>query len=212
MISLSGIDCAGKSTQIALLQKHFSNKNIKIIWSRGGYTPGIAFIKDLLRNKNLKTNEEIAKNSEKINKNSFIRYIIFQLSLVDLLIYYSIVLRLYEFFGKKLICDRYIWDTYIDFLLKYPDYNFEDYIFWKLTLFFMLKPEISFILTIPAEESMRRSDLKEEPFPENIETRKKRINLYVTEINKNRWNYVVDASKSIELVFDDIKSRINENF
>ena len=74
----------------------------------------------------------------------------------------------------------------------------------------MLKPKYSFCLTIPAEESMRRSDLKEEPFPEEIELRKKRIALYLNEIRNNRWAYVIDALQPIETVYSEIKKVIKK--
>ena len=47
MIAFSGLDGAGKSTQIDLLRKKFLNerKSVFVFWSRGGYTPGMLFFK-----------------------------------------------------------------------------------------------------------------------------------------------------------------------
>lgn len=210
MISFSGIDCCGKSTQIDLLCKDLEKqgKKYQVIWSRGGYTPGIERVKKLLRGGSSASKEEKISYSEQVNSNSKKRKLLFVASLMDLWFYYSVSLRLKEWFGTTVICDRYIWDTYIDFKIKYPDYDFERGFWWRLTLKTMLKPKASFCMFIPAEESMRRSSLKEEPFPESVEARRERIDWYVRERENNRWQYVIDATKSIEEVYSAICEHI----
>ena len=211
MISFSGIDCSGKSTQIELLCNELKkqNRRYQVIWSRGGYTPGIQFLKDLIsKDRSGMTKEERIQYSEKVNSNSAKRKLLFTASLMDLWLYYSVVLRFKELMGTTIICDRYIWDTYIDFKMKYPDYDFEKGFWWKLTLKTMLKPKPSFVFFIPAEESMRRSDLKDEPFPEPIEIRKERIDHYMNELKNDRWDCVIDATKSIEEVFSSVKENL----
>ena len=212
MISFSGIDCSGKSTQINLLCKELEKNDIKyrVIWSRGGYTPGINFLKKIIRRNSCEmTNKEKINYSENVNKSSFKRKLLFTVGLIDLCFYYSVVLRMKEAFGTTIICDRYIWDTYIDYKMKYPDINFENGFWWNLTLKTMLKPTPSFVLFIPAEESMRRSDLKDEPFPEPVEVRERRINFYLDEVKNNRWNCVIDAMKSIDEVYEEIEEHLN---
>lgn len=215
MISLSGIDCSGKSTQIELICKDFSRNNIKykVVWSRGGYTPGISFFKNIIRKKKLRgtniSSKDIIENSIKFNSNPHKRKVLFILSLIDLWFYYSIVLRLHEINSRIVICDRYIWDTYIDFKMRYPDIDLDENVIWKLILKTMMRPKVSICLCIPADESMKRSELKEEPFPESIETRRKRIQQYYCEIDKNRWDKVIDATASIDNIHSDIMLRIS---
>ena len=50
MIAFSGIDGAGKSTQIGLLKVHLVDNgfNVLVFWSRGGYSPGMMFLKKLM--------------------------------------------------------------------------------------------------------------------------------------------------------------------
>ena len=212
MISFSGIDCSGKSTQIELLEKHLNKKNIpyQVIWSRGGYTPGIEFVKRVIRRGRQSTKEERIANSEQVNSDSKKRRVLFIASLIDLWFYYSIVLRI-KGINKLILCDRYIWDTYIDFKMKYPEYRFEKGFWWNLTLKTMVKPSPSFCFFISAEESMRRSELKEEPFPEPVEVREERINWYLKELKHNRWDNKIDATKPINIVFADVRNAIYGN-
>lgn len=209
MISFSGIDCSGKSTQINLLVGYLEaqGKRCEVVWSRGGYTPGVELVKKIIRRGKKSTKEERLAQSARVNENPHQKKLLLWVSLMDLWRYYTISLRLKEI-GKVIVCDRYIWDTYIDFKMKYPEFDFENGFWWKLTLKTMVKPDPSFCLLIPAEMSMYRSTLKEEPFPEPIDVRQVRINWYVRELQNNRWQYQIDATKSVEDVFQDIKEKL----
>lgn len=191
------------------MQQTAKRKNkVKVIHSRGGYTPLLEFTKKIIRKDKNSTREEQDKYREEIHSSSKKRKLLLWLSILDLGIYYGIYFRICEMFGKIILADRYFWDSYIDFLMKYPEFNFEKWIVWKMTRKIYLKPKHSIIYVIPAELSMYRSTLKEEPWPEPVEIRKKRIAMYMKQIKKNRWNYVIDATKSIDEVFEETKEKI----
>lgn len=202
MITFSGIDCAGKSTQIDIIKKELDkqNKRVEVIWSRGGYTPWIEGIKTLIRPDKKYTEEQKKTYRESINANSSKSKLLLLASIWDLARYYGIVFRVKELMGKTILCDRYIWDTYIDFKIKFPQFKFDDWKSWKILLKVIKKPDCSIIFTIPVEESIRRSDMKNDPHPEPYEVREKRISYYMEEINNHRWQYVIDANRSIEEV------------
>jgi len=207
MISFGGIDCSGKSTQIDIIRKYYEDKGIRVrvIWSRGGYTSWVEGIKTLIRKDKGLSEAEKAEYITKFNGNHRYAKLLLWASIIDLIRYYGIVFRWIEMTGTVILCDRYIWDTYIDFSLKYKDIEFEKWLCWKIMLKLIKKPDKSIIFTIPIEESMRRSveksDLHSEPYAERLI----RIQRYMTEIENGRWQYVINALSPIQTVTDEVK-------
>jgi len=213
IISFSGLDCAGKSTQIDLLKSHIIEKGYKpkVVWSRGGYTPGISFLKSLVRKDNRKPEERTAEERKAmVERKPRGGKLLLWLSIIDLILYWGIIFRGKSNGKKALICDRYFWDTYIDFKLRYPRSNFEDGLLWKLLIKMYLRPDCDFCLTVTPEESMRRSSLKFEPFPESEEKRKKRLEEYLRCINEGRWTNVIDCMRDIEMIQNEIVSIVDK--
>ena len=201
LIIFSGIDSAGKSTQIDNLKKYYKEKgkNVKVVWSRGGYTPNFNFFKKVLR---LTLKNKIPKpghstQRDQIFENKFISNLWLILALLDMLFLYAFVFRLFSNIGYIVIADRILWDTFIDYKLKYKSFNIENKLLWRLLVFFTPKPDCSFIITIPPQVSLERSKLKKEPFSESLNKRKKRINQYLNLIKEKKWDYTIDGSESI---------------
>jgi len=195
VIVFSGLDGAGKSTQIELLRKYYKNikQPVLVFWSRGGYTPGFSFLKNILR---LIAGNKLPKSgkSEKRDKaisNPSIQRIWITAALLDLIFYYSVYLRIQKvFLGKIIICDRYIYDTFIDFKLSFPKRNFENWFLWKLLKYTSIAPHKHFISIISVKESLNRSKQKGEPFPDTADTLKKRLYYYEKYINLNNGIYI----------------------
>ena len=205
MISFSGIDCGGKSTQIekVKLAMEAKNKKVKVIHSRGGYTPMLEWFKTLIRSDKKGSKEEQAQYREAVHSSPKKRKLLLWLSILDLGFYYGIYFRLVELFGKTILADRYFWDSCIDFRMKYSEFNFEKWLVWKFAKAIHKKPKHSVIYTIPAELSMYRSTLKEEPWPEPVEVRRDRIDRYMKEIELGKWQHVIDATGTIEEVYEE---------
>ncbi len=203
MISISGIDCGGKSTQIEKLVAAYKSRGrrCRMIHSRGGYTPVLEFFKTLIRRDKKTADLEHNEYREAVHKNPRKRKLLLWLSILDLGLYYGIHFRFVELFGTTIFADRYFWDSYIDFRMKYCEFDFEKWAVWKFAKAISLKPTCSIIYTIPAELSMYRSTLKNEPWPEPVEVRRGRIDHYMAEIEQGRWQHVIDATGSIEEVF-----------
>ena len=205
MISFSGIDCGGKSTQIEKISEYLKSrgKRCRVIHSRGGYTPMLELVKTLIRRDRGGSAEDHARYREEVHGSPKKRKLLLWLSIADLGAYYGIWFRFVELFCTTILADRYFWDSYIDFKMKYPEFDFERWLVWRVAKAICKKPKHSIIYTIPAELSMYRSTLKDEPWPEPVEVRRDRIDRYMAEIDKGRWQHIIDATPSIEEVFEE---------
>ncbi|SDJ26638.1 hypothetical protein [Proteiniclasticum ruminis] len=207
MITFSGIDGAGKTTQILLFEKYCVDNGIKFkkMWARGRCTPGVVLIKNIVRkDKNLNQKEKIEYRNN-IHKSTSKRRLLLIASILDLYWFFGIYYRILDVLYPKFICDRYIWDTYIDFKVDYSEFNFENWLIWKLLLKLIIKPEESYVFVISAKESIRRGIQKKEAGMETIEQKTKKIQLYLELVHQGKWSKVIDGNQTIESIFNSIK-------
>jgi len=215
LIVLSGIDGSGKSTQIELISKWFSlkSKRVKVLWARGGYTPGMEFLKFFLRillgKKNIPSGE--SNNRTKKLNNKLIGNLWMSLAIIDLIFFWCFYIRFLNFLGYNIIYDRYLIDTKLDFERNFKHIKFKSNLFWKILNKIIPVPDYHFILLISATESQNRSKLKNEPFPDSIETLKWRISRYNEYIKLNVKNtYEINCDYEINYVFNKIIKIINK--
>jgi thymidylate kinase len=208
MISFSGIDGAGKSTQIELVKRLYEvrGKKYKVIWGRGGWTPGLEFVKNLIR-----TDKKLDARAREeyrlaVHKNIRKKKLLLIGAILDLYIYFGVYYRFLGLFGREVICDRYIWDTYVDWKVNYAMFNFENWLIWKLLLLIIPYPSTSIILSISPEESTRRCNFKIDDLTESEELRMSKIDLYFQLIEDQKWTHNVNSQKTIEEVFSEIKN------
>jgi thymidylate kinase len=210
----SGLDCSGKSTQIELLKKSFTEKGQKTIvfWSRGGYTPGFQKLKDIIRKfigKKLPKPGHTPQRDKALS-NPFIRKVWLTIAMLDLIYYYSIYLRVNKLLNYNIICDRYLMDTNIDFKLTYPMEKTDKWFLWKVLKLSALKPDFHFVSTIPVSESVIRSKFKFEPYPDSPETLNLRLELYNEELNKaGKLNFIDGMNDKME-IRDNILSIVSK--
>ncbi len=193
LISLSGIDGAGKSTQINLISKYLRNKGLSVYVTESmfGYYLFKPFIKSLRRFTKSSTEGPVRRNNNPLYKLWFV------LAFVDIWISYSIKVKHLLSKYDVLIADRYYTDLWAN-LLYYgycPKWAFE------LFLLFLPTADLSIWLSVEPKNVFKR----EMEFDGNYYYSQQTI----YERFRNLRNYItVDANSSAEEVFNKIKKII----
>ena len=211
LITFSGIDGAGKSTQIDLLIQHLAALNHKPVrlWTRGGYTSFLEWIKRFLRRLLGRAVPPPGRGDRRDQalRRSWVRSMWLTASMLDLIRVYGLVIRWWQWRGRTVICDRYLLDTAIDFRLNFPEESVEKWWLWRFLVRVTPKPNVTFVLLIPVEESVLRSEAKGEPFRDSPRILAERLRMYKETATREDW-CVLDATHSIETVFTRIKDQI----
>ena len=206
----SGLDGAGKSTQIELLQTRLEaqGKQVVYIWTRGGYTGVFEALKHLMRKFSGKRAIPASGPSDS-RQQAFgrptIRKLWLTIAILDLIRVYGIQIRIWQWRGKTIICDRYLWDTLVDFRLNFPQEKVESWWLWRFLVWVTPQPDAAFLMLIPVEESVRRSDIKGEPFRDPPEVLALRLEQYQNLAENGYWT-VLDGQHEIEPLASEIWS------
>ncbi len=170
LIVFSGLDGAGKSTQLKLLADQCHQRQIPVaqVWSRGGYTAGMEWGKQIVRRmtgRRVIPKPGASQQRTQQFSRPLIRRVWITLAIFDLMFLYAIWIRWQLLRGRIVLADRYWQDTLLDFQLNFPNDHVERWWLWRLLVTSAPKPSTSILLTIPVEESLTRSQEKQEPFP-----------------------------------------------
>ena len=207
LIAFSGIDGAGKSTQIQLLLDDLRKRGKRpvYLWTRGGYTGPFNALKTLVRRIIGRKLPPSGRNDERAKafKKKWARNLWLILAILDLMLVYGIYVRVNRTFGRVVIADRYLWDTWIDFRLNFSDVDIEQWVLWKILVWISPKPDAAFLLLVPVEESLRRSKLKNEPFPDSEDVLQRRLILY-RELSHRL--HILDGLKPVDVTHKEIKN------
>ncbi len=182
LIVFSGIDNAGKSTQINCLMQRLRVRGFRPVyfWSRGGYTGPFNLLKSALRKifgKKIIPSGRTADRQRAMQR-SLVARLWLWLAICDLILVYGIYFRYLIWRGKTIIADRYLFDTWIDFTLNFPMIHFDQWFLWRFLQIILPRPTQLFLLLIPVDESIQRGKLKNEPFPDSPEILEKRLCFY----------------------------------
>ena len=216
IIVFSGLDGAGKSTQIEMLRKRLSYAGCssKILWARGGYTPCFELAKKLLRKI---TGKKLApQGASEVREAQMSKPLVQKLwlfvAIADLILFWAMYMRALRMLGYFIICDRYIDDTLLDFRRNFPKSNFERSILWRLLTYLIPSADVSFLFWVPVSVSQERSLKKREPFPDDRETLEWRQNAYMDKVIFSSENYLrIDGQMPIDKIEEIISSNITLN-
>jgi thymidylate kinase len=139
----------------------------------------------------------------------FIARIWLYVAIFDLIYLWGVYLRFQLLLRRVVICDRYLNDTKLDFSLNFPHVEFQKMFVWRVLCFVALKPNAAFLLWIPVEESMRRSILKDEPFPDTEKTLNWRLSAYMDKRQFSEHDYLtLDCQRSADSIRSEIAQYI----
>ncbi len=180
-----------------------------MFWARGGYTPTLELLKRCLRRLKPGSLPPPGPSQERDRKfgSSRVRRVWLLLAILDLMLWYGILLRWRVFFGATVLADRYLEDTALDFRRNFPSESFERWFSWRLLRWLSPKPEQRFLLIVPPAESARRGLQKNEPFPDSPETLEFRHRAYCQMAEQDGW-FVIDCLQSVDTVHQAIWARL----
>ena len=145
LVSFSGIDSAGKTTQIERLYEHCKTHKISVkkVWSKARGTPGVLLLKELVRRDKKMDAEEKMEYRKNVFQSPKKQKLLYIASMLDLCWYWGIYYRILGWCKKIVICDRYLWDTYVELNQDFPCINIGRSKLWKLVKFLAPKPKVS---------------------------------------------------------------------
>ena len=207
LIVFGGLDGAGKSTQIEVLRARLAGAGVSpaVVWVRGGYTPLFTSLKRLARRAGGRRVPPAGPGEARTRAltHPALRRAWLVLALLDLLLLLAVRVRLLRWQGRVVICDRYVLDTRVDFLLNFPDQRVERWWLWRLVERLVPRPDAAFLLLVPVSESERRSVLKHEPFPDPAPVLAARLAQYQA-LGPAAGYVVLDGSRPVAAVTETI--------
>jgi len=209
LITFSGVDSAGKSTQLELLEARLQQEGrcVRTLWFRPGYSKELDGLRAAVRRFRpgalpRSDGADAAKRKEVFEKPS-VRRTWVAMALVDSLVQYALKLRTWLARGDIILCDRYLWDSEMDLKLRFPELKEPISRAMKGLEVLCPKPDLALLLVLSMEETNQRMAMKNEPFPDPEHTRHDRYHRYMS-LGSNGNFFVVDAGSSREEVADTI--------
>lgn len=205
IITFSGLDGCGKSEQCRLLSDKLTKVGIKhvVLYSRIGRNRSLFLSRHIL----LAVMNVVAAEKEsqwKKIKQDLITKLYTRIAIVDTIFHYALLYRVRSIGCDLVLCDRYIWDSYIDMKVLNRDYNIKELPLWKLLEFVAPKASISILLQIPAIQANDREQQRANDYIEPLDRSVQREKLYTELIADNAWSIVVDGTNSRKTIQREI--------
>ena len=213
LIALSGVDCAGKSTQLELLRQHFISQGLTcaVFWYRPGYSRMLGACKDIVRGiagalrkrdaEDHKSQDGTVPSPSPLESGSnsptrtLARSLWVASAVVDSIVQWAANLRILMARHDVVLCDRYFWDGLPDLFFKFPHSGWGSAALLAASVLFP-RPDRALLLWIPPEEMAVRAATKDEPFPDSDRVRELRRRFYAALRYLPRF-VTIDASGTV---------------
>lgn len=208
LVTFSGLDGCGKSTQLDLLASALSPQPVARIWSRGGYTEGVLLAKRLFRRLAGRRAPPPGPGAQREHAlgRPWVRELWLNAAILDLIRLYGVELRVRGALGQAVLCDRYLWDSLVDFQVNFPGVDVRRRLLWRALERVARPPDAAFFLEIEPALSEQRAVEKNDPFPEPLEARTRRRAAYAA--LRDRF-LVLDARRTREDLHAQIRARVD---
>lgn len=193
IITISGVDCSGKSTQVNLLKKYLESNGSKVY-----YFHAISFS---LANKNKKF---VAGKSPAVTKASWLKIQIRKIILLIDLFRFNVLIKSLKKSGYSyLVSDRYFHDSIVNILYLSNNKYYNSFGVTFIS-YFVKKTNHAFYIDITIDEILKR----ERNIEQGVEYLEKKISIYKSILKK--WNIQsingINSKKNIAL---NLQKKIN---
>lgn len=221
VIALSGVDCAGKSTQRDLLVAALLARGCSpvTVYTRPGYSPGLRSARRVLRaltGKKVKQDRNgVSASPSRFPRRAanlghpLKRRVWLTAALLDLLWLYTVRIRLWRARGRVVLCNRYLMDALVDFRVNFPGDRVEERLLCRLLRRFAVRPEAAICLMIPATETGIRSRAKSRFHWETPEVLEQRWREYRS-LSEDLGVQVLDGTRPVEEIARSIQELATE--
>ena len=203
IISISGVDCAGKTTQLDRLEAALTERGHRVrrVWFRPGYSPLLDAARAKvrkLRSGALPTHQAPTRRQEAFAKPG-VQHAWVTMATLDTLLNLGAHVRLLGLKGYTVLCDRYVEDAIVDLALRFPDLVGAEGRLRRTLVAACPTADAAFLLTLSPEVLSQRAEAKKEPFADAPAMRTARYDAYMRLATTGRFT-VIDAEQSIETV------------
>lgn len=207
LATFSGVDAAGKTTQLKLLQHALCARGLHVetLW----YRPGYSKLLDALRARIRRTAPSALPSAgpSEARTATFKRPGVTEawlaLAHADMFAQYAIQVRRHLRAGTIVLCDRYLDDSELDLQLRFPDRARALSRSLSAMRTLCPRPDLALLFMVPWDVMVQRQAAKNEPFPDVEEARRARFGAYQQLASSGRY-YVVDAARTIEAVAAEV--------
>lgn len=204
LIAVSGLDGSGKTIHINSLINAFNHCeiNTKYFWTRAGSLSITKFFSRIYKGKgdNISSQKDTLLNTSKKTKKQFLISFWRVLNIIDLVLFYSIIIRYHKLLNKVVICDRYYIDTLVD-IESFNQRGEVNRIIYRIYKALIPKPDLAVYIKTPL--SVIRERVKEK-IVEDIDFNYKLIE----KIIRSEKVMIIDNTNKFDNVSENLVNKV----